>query len=173
MKFSNNKPDAKITKFQTDDGSVLEVNPDTGEILLNSSESELIQLKETKIKALKLLNYDDFCLINGVWEAKRDALIKILSSLPLSYAWEITDKVLTKEYAQISGTLTIRNGSIMRSADSMGIFELSELRGNGGLHFMNARAETRALKRAIEVLFGSVINYYVINHLQNHNRFAL
>jgi len=98
--------------------------------------------------------------------------IKILSSLPLSYAWEIIDKVLTNKYAQISGTLTVRNGDILRSADSMGIFEYSELRGNSGLHFMNARAETRALKRAIEVLFGSVINYFVINQLQDHNRFA-
>ena len=31
---------------------------------------------------------------------------------------------------------------------------------------MMARAETRALKRAIEVLFGSVINYYVVNYLK-------
>lgn len=157
----------KTTELETDDGSVLEVNPDTGEIIINSDENELTQIKKTKIKALKLLNKDDFCLINGTWEAKRDALIKILSSLPLSYCWEIKDKVLTKEYAQITGTLTVRNGNIMRSADSMGIFELSELKGNGGMHFMNARAETRALKRAIEVLFGSVINYFVINYLEN------
>jgi len=47
----------------------------------------------------------------------------------------------------------------------MGICELSELKGNGGLHFMNARAETRALKRAIETLFGSVINWYVTTNL--------
>jgi len=159
----------KITKLQTDEGSVLEVNPDTGEILINSSEAELVQLKQTKIKAFNLLNADDFCLINGTWEAKRDALIKILSSLPISYAWEIKDKELTKEYAQITGTLTVTNGNIMRSADSMGIFELSELKGNGGMHFMNARAETRALKRAIEVLFGSVINYFVMNHLQQQH----
>ena len=146
--------------------NMLEVNPDTGEIAIDSNEKEVTQIKKTKIKALKLLNKNDFFLINGTWEAKRDALIKILSSLPLSYAWEIKDKVLTKEYAQISGTLTIRNGNIMRIADSVGIFEFSELKGNGGMHFMNARAETRALKRAIEVLFGSVINYFVINYLQ-------
>ncbi len=146
--------------------NMLEVNPDSGEIVLESDENELSKLRKTKIKALKLLNRNDFFLINGTWEAKRDALIKILSSLPLSYAWEIKDKVLTKEYAQISGTLTIRNGNIMRIADSVGIFEFSELKGNGGMHFMNARAETRALKRAIEVLFGSVINYFVINYLQ-------
>jgi len=55
---------------------------------------------------------------------------------------------------------------VIRSAEAMGICELKELRGNGGLHFMNARAETRALKRAIETLFGSVINYFVIHHLE-------
>lgn len=33
------------------------------------------------------------------------------------------------------------------------------------LHNMNARAETRALKRAIETLFGSVINYFVMHNL--------
>jgi len=47
----------------------------------------------------------------------------------------------------------------------MGICEFSELKGKGGLHFMNARAETRALKRAIETLFGSVINYFVVQYL--------
>lgn len=52
----------------------------------------------------------------------------------------------------------------------MGICEFSELKGNGGLHFMNARAETRALKRAIETLFGSVINYYVIHVLETQRR---
>ena len=44
----------------------------------------------------------------------------------------------------------------------MGICEYKELKGVGGLHFMNARAETHA----IETLFGSVINYYVIHVLQ-------
>ncbi|HEY9128334.1 MAG TPA: hypothetical protein VIN02_00700, partial [Sulfurovum sp.] len=109
---------------------------------------------------------DDFVRINGVWEAKRDALIKILSSLPISYSWKILDKQITKEYAQIMGVLTIQTGSVSREADSMGICEYSELKGSGGLHFMNARAETRALKRAIETLFGSVINYYVVHVLE-------
>ncbi len=47
----------------------------------------------------------------------------------------------------------------------MGICEFLELKGNGGLHFMNARAETRALKRAIETLLGSVVNYFVVQYL--------
>ncbi|WP_458699924.1 hypothetical protein ACKGJI_08845 [Sulfurospirillum sp. 1307] len=159
-----------IVKIQ--DNSSLDVNALTGEIHISADENEYEQLKSTKIKALKLLNKDDFCLINGIWEAKRDGLIKILSSLPLSYAWEIKDKEIHPEFAQVSGTLTIKNGNILRIADSIGICELSELRGSGGLHFMNARAETRALKRAIEVLFGSVINYFVINHLNTDRAFT-
>jgi hypothetical protein len=144
---------------------VLEVNADTGEILVSANKDDFSKLQQTKIKALKLLNQKDFVMINGTWEAKRDGLLKILTSLPISYSWVLKDRVLNKEYAQIVGTLTVENGTITRSADSMGICEFSELRGNGGMHFMNARAETRALKRAIETLFGSVINFYVVNYL--------
>ena len=145
----------------------LEINNDTGEILVSATQDDLKQLRATKIKAFQLLSKNDFVLINGTWEAKRDGLIKILSSLPISYSWVIQDKVLDhqKHYAQILGVLTVKTGDITRCSDGMGICELSELKGNGGLHFMNARAETRALKRAIETLFGSVINYFVVNHI--------
>jgi hypothetical protein len=147
---------------------IMDIDSKTGEILVaakNHSEYELI--KQTKIQAYKLLSPDDFVNINGVWEAKRDTLIKILSSLPISYTWSLKDRTLSEQYAQVLGTLSIETGAIRRQADSMGVCEFSELKGNGGLHFMNARAETRALKRAIETLFGSVINYYVIHVLEN------
>ena len=147
------------------EAEVLEVNADTGEILVSANRADYTQLQQTKIKALKLLSKNDFVMINGVWEAKRDGLLKILTSLPISYSWKLQDRVLNDKYAQIVGTLTVENGTITRSADSIGICEFSELKGNGGMHFMNARAETRALKRAIETLFGSVINYYVVNYL--------
>lgn len=146
---------------------LLEVNNTTGEIIFPcESEEDIERIKLTKIKALKLLSKTDFVQINGVWEAKRDGLIKILSSLPISYSWEIKNKNLTESYSEILGVLSISTGSVVRKAESMGICEFSELKGTGGLHFMNSRAETRALKRAIEVLFGSVINYYVGRYLQ-------
>ena len=157
-----------MKRFIETEEEVLKVNARTGEILLAASKNDSNMIKETKLQAYKLLSRTDFVQINGVWEAKRDALIKILSSLPISYSWKILDKKLTKEYAQVMGVLKVETGSIIREADSMGICEISELKGNGGLHFMNARAETRALKRAIETLFGSVINYYVIHVLESH-----
>ena len=144
---------------------VLEVDVDTGEILVSANKVDYKSLQQTKIKAFKLLSQKDFVMINGTWEATRDGLLKILTSLPISYSWSLKDRELNKEYAQVVGTLTVENGSITRSCDSMGICEFTELRGNGGMHFMNARAETRALKRAIETIFGSVINYYVVNYL--------
>lgn len=146
---------------------IMDIDSKTGEILVaakNRTDYELI--KQTKVQAYKLLTPSDFVNINGTWEAKRDALIKILSSLPISYSWHIKDRSLSEKYSQVLGTLSIETGSIRRQADSMGICEYSELKGTGGLHFMNARAETRALKRAIETLFGSVINYYVLNVLK-------
>ncbi len=148
---------------------MLEINNTTGEIILPcENEEDTKAIKLTKIKALNLLTRNDFVNINGVWEAKRDALIKILSSLPISYSWIIQEKVLDhqKNYAQIQGVLSILTGTVKRTSDGIGICEACELKGNGGLHFMITRAETRALKRAIEVLFGSVINWYVINHMQ-------
>ena len=145
---------------------VLEIDNQTGEILVSGSYTDFTKVQQTKIKALKLLSKNDFVMINNTWEAKRDALIKILSSLPINYSWKIKEKLLTDTYAQVFGELTVTNGKSSRSADSMGICEKYELKGNGGMHFMNARAETRALKRAIEVLFGSVINYYVVNYLR-------
>ena len=145
---------------------ILEIDSRTGEVLVCAKNEDYTQIQQTKIKAFKLLSANDFVKINGIWEAKRDALIKILSSLPISYSWKIIDRTLNEEYAQILGVLKIQTGSVVREADSMGICERYELQGNGGLHFMNARAETRALKRAIETLFGSVINYYVVHVLE-------
>jgi hypothetical protein len=144
---------------------LLEINNVTGEIIVPCNKVDKELIKTSKIKALQLLNPNDFVNINGVWEAKRDALIKILSSLPINYAWEIKDKELTNSYASITGVLTVTTGSISRQSDSIGICEMNELKTTKSLHFMITRAETRALKRAIEVLFGSVINYYVVNYL--------
>ena len=146
--------------------SVIDVDATTGEITISANNQDHRMIKEVKIKALSLLKSDDFVSINGVWEAKRDGLIKILSSLPISYSWQIRENVIEKGYAKVRGVLCISTGDISRSSDGIGICEHSELKGNGGLHFMNARAETRALKRAIEVLFGSVINYFVIHYLE-------
>jgi len=145
---------------------VLKVNARTGEIMMSARKEDAEVIKQSKLQAFKLLSPTDFVQINGVWEAKRDALIKILSSLPISYSWKILEHELTEEYAKVVGVLRIDTGSISRQADSMGVCEYTELNGNGGLHFMNARAETRALKRAIETLFGSVINYYVLRVLE-------
>ena len=142
-----------------------EINNITGEIIVPCNETDKKMIQTTKIKAIQLLNPNDFININGVWEAKRDALVKILSSLPICYNWEIKEKELTNSYASITGVLTVTTGNIIRSTDSIGVCELVELKSIKTLHFMITRAETRALKRAIEVLFGSVINWYVMKYL--------
>lgn len=144
---------------------IIEFDPKTGEIMVTGSKEQMEAIQQTKVAAFKLLKHDDFVLINGTWEPKRDGLIKILTSLPISYSWKIKARDLSDSYAYIHAELVIAHGDVIRSAEAMGICEYKELRGNGGLHFMNSRAETRALKRAIETLFGSVINFYVVNYL--------
>jgi len=150
--------------------NVLEVDSSTGEILINAASNDLDKMKQTKIKALNVLSRNDFVMINGTWEAKRNGLIKILSSLPISYIWEIKEKQLDHNigYAEVIGVLTVKNGSIERRVEGMGICSQDEFstKVKYTLHNMNARAETRALKRAIETMFGSVINYFVLNYME-------
>ena len=144
---------------------VLKVNPETGEILVTGSYADFTKVQTTKIKALKLLSQNDFVMINGTWEAKRDGLLKILTSLPISYSWKINKNVMNDKFSQINATLTVKNGNVTRIVDCVGICQREELKGSKSLHVQNATAETRALKRAIETLFGSVINFYVVNYL--------
>ena len=157
------------TKIIKTDTEVLEVDSSTGEIIINADKKDLDLIKQTKIKAVNVLNENDFVKINGTWEAKRDGLMKILSSLPINYIWEIKEKMIDHNigYSEIVGVLIIKSGNIERRADGMGICSKIEFneKVKYTLHNMNARAETRALKRAIETLFGSVINYYVMNCL--------
>ena len=157
------------TKIIKTDTEVLEVDSSTGEIIINADKRDLDLIKQTKIKAVNVLNENDFVKINGTWEAKRDGLMKILSSLPINYIWEIKEKMIDHNigYSEIVGVLIVKSGNIERRADGMGICSKIEFneKVKYTLHNMNSRAETRALKRAIETLFGSVINYFVMNCL--------
>ena len=159
------------TKIIKTDTEVLEVDSSTGEIIINADKKDLDLIKQTKIKAVNVLNENDFVKINGTWEAKRDGLMKILSSLPINYIWEIKERMIDHNigYSEIVGVLTVKSGNIERRADGMGICSKIEFneKVKFTLHNMNARAETRALKRAIETLFGSVINYFVMHNLGN------
>lgn len=153
---------------------IIDINPQTGEILISGDKADFEMIKQSKIKVVKLLKPNDFVMINGTWEAKKDGLLKILSSLPFSYSWELKSQLLDfdRGFAQVNGMLIFKIGSIERESEGMGICERTEFSGNMkySLHNMNAKAETRALKRAIDVLFGSVINFYVLTYLQNPNR---
>lgn len=161
----------KTDTITTETDEVIEFDAKTGEILVSGNPEEMKQIYQTKIEALKLLKREDFAYINGTWEAKRDGLIKILSSLPISYSWKIKSRDLIDNHAFVMGELVISQGDTVRSAESMGVCQMSELKGNRTLHVQNAIAETRALKRAIETLFGSVINWYVVHHLEEKSAY--
>lgn len=145
---------------------ILTIDTDTGEIIVTGDPKDIEKIRTSKIKALNILKPSDFCLINGTYEARRDGLIKILSSLPISYQWEIKTSELTTTHAKTHGILTVQVGTITRQSDGLGICEPQEMRDNKTKHIMMATSETRALKRAIETLFGGLINYYVIHHLE-------
>jgi len=158
--------------MQTSSKEVIELNPTTGEINLPVQHDSFNDIKQVKLKASNVIAHNDFVKINGRFEPTKDGLTKILSSLPISYSWKIqSDEVLSVDggaYAKVKGILSISIGETVRDIEGMGVVERNEFSGamKYSLHNMMAKAETRALKRAIDVAFGSIINWYVKTQLE-------
>ncbi len=150
---------------------VIDINTETGEINLPVQSDSFNEIKQVKLKASNVIAPNDFVKINGRYEPTKDGLTKILSSLPISYSWKIlSDEVLSVEgetYAKVKGILSISIGDTVRDIEGMGVVEKNEFNGamKYSLHNMMSKAETRALKRAIDVAFGSIINWYVKTQL--------
>jgi len=158
--------------MKTSSNEVIELDSNTGEINLPVQQNSFNEIKQVKLKASNVIAANDFVKINGRFEPTKDGLTKILSSLPVSYSWKITnDDVLSLDgnaYAKVKGILSISIGETVRNIEGMGVVEKSEFSGamKYSLHNMMAKAETRALKRAIDVAFGSIINWYVKTQLE-------
>ena len=158
--------------MHTSSKEVIELNPTTGEINLPVQHDSFNDIKQVKLKASNVIAHNDFVKINGRFEPTKDGLTKILSSLPISYSWKIqSDEVLSVDggaYAKVKGILSISIGETVRDIEGMGVVERNEFSGamKYSLHNMMAKAETRALKRAIDVAFGSIINWYVKTQLE-------
>lgn len=146
----------------------VEFNPTTGEIIVAGDVNTANKIKLNKVKALNLIKPSDFVRIGGNWTPKKGALTKILSSLPISYNWKILEKDIKSEYALVKGELEVNIGDTKRVIEGMGVVEKTELEAkkNYSLHNMLMTAETRAQKRCIDLVFGSVINYFVQNTLE-------
>jgi hypothetical protein len=152
---------------------IIELEPNSnGVISLPVQQDSFNEIKQVKLKASNVISPGDFIKINGRFEPTKDGLTKILSSLPISYSWKIiNDEILSLDngaYAKVKGILSINIGETVRDIDGMGIVEANEFtdKMKYSLHNMMAKAETRALKRAIDVAFGSIINWYVKNQLE-------
>jgi len=117
-------------------------------------------------RGLRILNKEDFAEINKRIEITRDGALKILSSLPLSYEMEILEQELKDTHALVKVRLTIEfhKTGIRRTGIGTGICEKWEVsKGKDfSLHNMITKAETRALKRAIEVCLGGIINAIIL-----------
>jgi hypothetical protein len=114
--------------------------------------------------AREIFTPDDFIAINGRYETTRDAMLKLLTSLPIGYNLEITNKSLTKEYASLTVKLSVKFHAtgIERVAECVGTCEMTEVKGLKTLHNLITRAETRAIKRAVETVFGAVVNALIL-----------
>lgn len=123
-------------------------------------------------RALRILSEKDFAVVNGRIEITRDGILKLLSSLPVEYETTIIEKEITNEYAlvRVQVTVTFSKAGIQRKCESMGVCEKTELEksGNVSLHNMLTKAETRALKRALETIFGSVVNHVILTLFKSY-----
>lgn len=152
--------------------NIIDIDVSNGEVNLPVKEESFNIVKKVKLKASNIISKDDFVMINKRWEPTKDGLTKILSALPISYSWKILNddiKSLDGEsYAKVKGVLVLNIGDTVREIEGFGIVEKSEFSNNMkySLHNMLTKAETRALKRAIDVAFGSIINWYVKNQLE-------
>jgi hypothetical protein len=130
--------------------------------------AEIIEFKPLSKAVLSnaraIFTRNDFVAINGKYEATRDAMLKLLTSLPIGYNLAIISKSLSKEYASITIKLSIKFQStgIERTAECVGTCEMMEVKGSKTLHNLITRAETRAIKRAVETVFGSVVNALIL-----------
>lgn len=113
----------------------------------------------------KVFSKSDFVAISGRYEATRDAMLKLLTSLPIGYTLDITSKTLTDKYASVTLKLKVifNKSGMERQAESTGTCEMREITPRQqNLHNMITRAETRALKRATETVFGAVVNALIL-----------
>ncbi len=120
--------------------------------------------KATLAGARSIFSPNDFVTINGKYETTRDAMLKLLTSLPIGYNLAITSKSLTKEYASITVKLSVKFNStgIERSVETTGTCEMVKIKAGKSLHNLITRAETRAIKRAVETVFGAVVNALIL-----------
>lgn len=125
-------------------------------------------------KALSILNEKDFANVNGRVEITRDGALKILSSLPISYEVKTLEQELTSEYAKVRIRLSLEfhKTGIKRETEGTGICEKWELEKskNYNLHNLITKAETRAIKRAIETALGGVINAVILQLFGSYER---
>lgn len=125
-------------------------------------------------KALSILSEKDFAEVNGRIEITRDGALKILSSLPISYEIKTLEQELTPDHAKVRVKLTLEfhKTGIKRETEGTGICEKWELENskNYSLHNLITKAETRAIKRAIETALGGVINAVILKLFGSYER---
>lgn len=131
---------------------------ETGEVISSSD------IRDIKVSVKNILNSADFYRINGKFEPKKSGLMKLLSQLSVSYEWTIIDTDIKEDYAQVKGLFSLKTDAFLRNVNTIGICEKKELE-KPTIHNMVTKAETRALKRGIDLCLGAVVQWYINNCL--------
>ena len=133
------------------------------DIQLIEERKELTTAEKIVQVAKQVLKPTDFAKIKtkvgDIVEIKRDGILNLLSSLPISYNFRLVEREINEDYALVRVELEVifPNG-VVRRGEGVGVCERAELKGIDNLHNLLTKAETRAMKRATEVCLGAVIN---------------
>jgi|TARA_Y100000310_G_scaffold165283_1_gene165032 hypothetical protein len=108
----------------------------------------------------------DFAVIKGSIETTRDFALKAMMCFQMTY--QITDKQFIEAKSDLHISITVDVGGVQAT----GGCSLSEVRQgkDKAFHFAQARAETRAMKRAIEAKIGlPIVNQIILNQFGGYD----
>lgn len=114
------------------------------------------ELQETDIESFinKVITKEDFAIIDGKIEIKRDLALKLFALAKLSYDTQVisSNAVNNAEVVYIVKAKVYKGDE--KVAEGLGACSTKEVKGSRIHHDALARAETRAFKRALEACVG-------------------
>lgn len=105
---------------------------------------------------LESITREDFAIIDGNIEPKRDLMLKLFEATGLNYDVDLLSATPYKDHVAITVKATLHHQKQNRTIEGLGACTTEETRRSGSraYHDAIARAETRAFKRAVEAAAG-------------------
>lgn len=114
---------------------------------------------------IESISREDFAIIDGNIEPKRDLMLKLFEATGLNYDVDLLSATPYKDHIAITVKATLHHQKQNRTIEGLGACTTEETKRSGSraYHDAIARAETRAFKRAVEAAVGlPLINQIIL-----------